>query len=122
MQPWPALEAEIHDIADAGRRLTNPNEVAMLATTSANSRPRLPPSILKIVDAVGLTRRQEDSISPRHGQGKPHQFPTYERGQVLRRGVGGPRPRCAIVLSLLRSARPPSDQWGVPWKATLLRH
>lgn len=50
MLNWADFAAAAPDIAAAGLRLIDPNEVALLATVSADGRPRIHPFVLKIVD------------------------------------------------------------------------
>ena len=50
MLTWIDFEKAAPQIASAGRRLTDPNEVALLATTSATGRPRLHPFVIKFVE------------------------------------------------------------------------
>lgn len=50
MLNWADFAQAAPDIAEAGLRLTNPNEVALLATVSAEGRPRIHPFVLKFVE------------------------------------------------------------------------
>lgn len=50
MLNWADFTQAAPDIAEAGLRLTKPNEVALLATVSAQGRPRIHPFVLKFVE------------------------------------------------------------------------
>lgn len=50
MISWKEFEKAAPEIAAAGLRLTNPNEVALLATVSAEGRPRIHPFVPKVVE------------------------------------------------------------------------
>lgn len=50
MLDWADFAKAAPDIAEAGLRLTDPNEVALLATISAEGRPRIHPFVLKFVE------------------------------------------------------------------------
>ena len=50
MLTWSDFAKAAPQITEAGLRLTNPNEVALLATVSAEGRPRLHPFVFKVVD------------------------------------------------------------------------
>jgi hypothetical protein len=50
MLTWSNFATAAPDIADAGRRLTNTKVVALLATVSAEGRPRIHPFVLKFVE------------------------------------------------------------------------
>lgn len=50
MLNWAEFAKAAPEIAEAGLALTDPNEVALLATVSAEGRPRIHPFVLKFVE------------------------------------------------------------------------
>lgn len=47
---WAVFAKNAPEIASAGLRLTDPNEVALLATVSGEGRPRIHPFVFKVVE------------------------------------------------------------------------
>ena len=54
MIDWAEFSETAPEIAAAGLRLTDPNEVALLATVSAEGRPRIHPFVFKVVEGRAI--------------------------------------------------------------------
>lgn len=90
MLPWSEFERAAPQIAAAGRRLTDPNEVALLATTSAKGRPRIHPFVIKFVEgravAFILTKSAKKSDLDERRFYAIHAMPGAEDEEFMMRG------------------------------------